>query len=152
MRCASFAGLRAKRAWAGSQSLIPAAIQAIGVGLVVAGCASSQAAYDNRSNVGAPQQVAIAAPRKAELEADGLAVQAPPRVHKRLEPDDPSEPFSPNYGPKPIQQEPVKAPRRPQGRADAAPVILRSRVTPMSPEEAERIVARAMVAHEMRNP
>ena len=154
MRCSSFAGSRALRACAGLRSFMPAVMQAIGVGLIVAGCASSQAAYDSRSNVGAgaAQRVAMAVPKKVEIEDDGLAVQAPPVVRKRLEPDDPSEPFSPNYGPGPVEQEPVKAPARPQVRADAGPVILRSRVTPMSSEEAARIIARAMVAHEVRNP
>ena len=75
----------------------------IGVGLLVSACASSHAAYDGHSNVGGPRsnQVAVSAPRPVELEGDGLAVQAPPRIREHGEPDDPSEPFSPNYGPAP---------------------------------------------------
>ncbi len=33
-----------------------------------------------------------------EYEADGIEAQTPPRRRAQAEPDDPSEPFSPNYG------------------------------------------------------
>ena len=48
-------------------------------------------------------QVAAATPRE-ELEDDGLPVQRPPLLQRRRLPDDPSEPFSPNYGNAPPRQ------------------------------------------------
>lgn len=151
MRCYGFAALRA--GWARgemSRSVLPIA-KVVGIGLLLGGCASSHASYTTPSNVGmqpAPQ-VAIVAP-KVEVEDDGLAVQAPPRVRKQLEPDDPSEPFSPNYGPSPEPGEPAATPVRRQQRADIRPLRFRSRVTPMTHREAENVVVRAMIAHEMR--
>ncbi|MGI9479586.1 MAG: hypothetical protein ACR2PI_22980 [Hyphomicrobiaceae bacterium] len=137
-------------------------VNVIGIGLLVSACASSHAAYNDYSHVGAhvgtprSAQVAVATPPPVELEDDGLAVQAPPRLQKNPEPDDPSEPFSPNYGPAP---DGVTAPRAPatmpiegQRRARKRPVIIRSRTTPMSPAEVQAIMVQAMVAHERRNP
>ena len=130
----------------------------IGVGLLVSACASSHAAYDGYSNVGGPRpaEVAVSAPRSIELEDDGLAVQAPPRVRKHAEPDDPSEPFSPNYGPAPQDvpdgAEPVSTPAGPLRAAQRQPLHYRSRTTPMSPVEVETILVQAMIAHERRNP
>ena len=62
----------------------------IGVG----GCASTQAPSYVAQN-SAPRVVAQAAPT---TEDDGLPAQAPPPAYIRQLPDDPSEPFSPNYG------------------------------------------------------
>ena len=108
------------RSW---RRVLPIA-KVVGAGLLVSACASSQAAYEAPSNVGMayPGQVAVAAPPKVELEDDGLAVQAPPYVRKRVEPDDPSEPFSPNYGPAPENdappRKPVKAAPQRQAQSD----------------------------------
>jgi hypothetical protein len=67
------------------------------VPVLLAGCASTSS-YDRASNVGAPRQVA-AAPPPVEIEDDGLPAQTPPLLRQyRPEPDDPSEPYSPNYG------------------------------------------------------
>ena len=126
-------------------------------GLLVSACANSQAAYDQPSNMGGhgmPQVAVVAAP-KVELEADGLAVQAPPFKRKRVEPDDPSEPFSRNYGPAPEGTEPAEpasVPVEPPRQAGVAPPILRSRITALSPSEQDAIVARAMAEHERRYP
>ena len=48
-----------------------------------------------------------------ELEDDGLPPQVPPPVNRKREPDDPREPYSPNYG------NPAPAPQR---AAFAAPI------------------------------
>ena len=129
----------------------------IGVGLLASACASSHAGYNDYAQVGAPQgpQVAVAPP-PVELEDDGFAVQAPPRVRKNPEPDDPSEPFSPNYGPEPDgatdqRQAPVPRAKR-QRHAQKRALHIRSRTTPMTPAEAQAIIVQAMIAHERRNP
>lgn len=68
----------------------------------VAGCATDQdyrreAAYArDAAAVRGPMSHARAA--EPELEDDGLPSQVPPPANRRLEPDDPREPFSPNYG------------------------------------------------------
>ena len=134
----------------------------IGVGLLVSACASSHASYDGYSNVGGPwpAQVAMSAPQPIELEDDGLAVQAPPQARKNTEPDDPSEPFSPNYGPAPAgvpdEVEPASTRAAALRAAERQLLQYRSRTTPqrppMSPAEVEAILVQAMIAHERRNP
>jgi hypothetical protein len=69
---------------------------------VAAGCASDNArqrqayAYPGMTHV-APPVPRQPAPR-VEVEDDGLPAQAPPMRKRGHEPDDPTEPFSPNYG------------------------------------------------------
>ncbi|SFV28123.1 hypothetical protein [Hyphomicrobium facile] len=63
----------------------------------VAGCATDNEAY----YAGSPPPAYVAqAPtvQTVQMEADGLPVQAAPSVRIRAMPDDPNEPFSPNYG------------------------------------------------------
>ena len=67
---------------------------ALALALAVGACASGQADRAPPSSVAGP--IAHAAP--AELEDDGLPAQTPPTYRAATEPDDPSEPFSPNYG------------------------------------------------------
>ena len=130
----------------------------IGAGLLASACASSYASYDRPSNVGAQvgTQVAVAVPPVVEIEADGLAVQAPPRIRKHAEPDDPREPFSPNYGPAPDMapdaSEPASTPVVPRREARQPALQYRSRTTRMSPDEVQAIIVQAMIAHERRNP
>lgn len=50
----------------------------------------------------------VGAGRTVEIEDDGLEVQRPPRRRAEQLPDDPSEPFSPNYGT--VPQETAEAP------------------------------------------
>lgn len=46
-----------------------------------------------------------------EMEADGIEGQRPPRRRRNAAPDDPSEPFSPNYGSvRPNEVAPVQSP------------------------------------------
>lgn len=75
--------------------------------LVEAGCAADNNAY----NAGAPVTVAYARPAPGvEIEDDGLPSQAPPAADIRQMPDDPSEPYSRNYGgpnPAAIDRKPV---------------------------------------------
>lgn len=66
------------------------------------------------------------------VEDDGLPAQVPPPAAIRQAPDDPSEPYSRNYGP--------SSPRRP------GPSVR------LSEAEADALMARAIAAHEMRRP
>ena len=76
--------------------------------LALAGCATDNNTY-NAAYAGSPP--AYVAERPAvEMEADGMPAQAAPAVRIRSLPDDPSEPFSPNYGgsnPANVRAEPV---------------------------------------------
>ena len=81
--------------------------------LVLAGCAPSTAFTPAAWNGGGPQTpVADAGRLRVEMEADGLPAQAPPLRREPSAPDDPSEPFSPNYGPRPTTAPAMKAASR----------------------------------------
>lgn len=84
----------------------PSAASAVRVLLLLttaalAGCATSQArTYDPPTRVSASARYE-GPPNGApavEMEDDGLPVQPPPVARQGREPDDPSEPYSPNYG------------------------------------------------------
>lgn len=72
---------------------------ALAFALAAAGCAETRNTYNSDySRMAPPQQVVQA--ERVELEEDGLPAQLPPplRAGKPEVPDDPSEPYSPNYG------------------------------------------------------
>lgn len=60
--------------------------------ILLTGCAS-QSQYEEGSWYGDP---------RVAMEDDGLPAQTPPLRRTKTGPDDPSEPFSPNYGPPPL--------------------------------------------------
>lgn len=68
--------------------------------LALGGCATSQArSYEPATRVSSfPPNVAGPHGATIEMEDDGIPVQPPPVASRSHEPDDPSEPFSPNYG------------------------------------------------------
>ena len=72
---------------------------------LLAGCAS-QSEYDQGSWYGASQYA---------MEADGMPAQIPPLRRTKMEQVDPTEPFSPNYGPptSPVQEEMEPKPMAP---------------------------------------
>jgi hypothetical protein len=82
---------------------------ALGATLLAGGCASDQE-YREYANAHERQAYYVTGPHGAqggparqrsvevELEDDGLPSQAAPPLDRRREPDDPREPFSPNYG------------------------------------------------------
>ncbi len=126
-------------------------------GLSVGACAQSRSGYGDQYHVGArPADVAIVQPPKVLLEDDGQPLQPPPRSRREIEPDDPSEPYSPNYGPS--GGEPPRTPVGAEQPRQAGlarppyhrPVIISSRT--LTDSEAEAVIARAMVAHEQRYP
>jgi len=49
------------------------------------------------------------APAPVDLENDGREAQRPPAVRMFPQPDDPTQPFSPNYGEVPLPQSPDDA-------------------------------------------
>lgn len=64
------------------------------VPISAAGCATDNQAY----YAGSPPPAYVAQAPTVQMEADGLPVQAAPSTRIRAMPDDPNEPFSPNYG------------------------------------------------------
>jgi hypothetical protein len=92
-----------------------ARIAVAAVALSVAGCATDEEFRREREaymrHVQAQQQAMAPRVREPELEADGLPSQVAPPVNRRRDADDPSEPFSPNYG-KPNSGSPGAGPQR----------------------------------------
>jgi hypothetical protein len=89
----------------------------------VGGCAhETQAPYSQTSWYAGGPKAPPPAPVPVDMEDDGRPAQLPPRVAVARAPDDPSEPWSPNYGgpaSRP-QQSPVAARPMPQGHQRVA--------------------------------
>lgn len=152
MRCLRPAGIRRGRLAVETARL--GVVATIVSALALAGCAASQQTKDYQSYSGAPypgdppRRVAIAKPPAAPvIEGDGLPTQAAPMLRPNREPDDPSEPFSPNYGPPPasVTREAPRPPAQPK-----QPVAAPMRRAAITEAEADAIVAQAIVAHEVR--
>jgi hypothetical protein len=106
---------------------------------------------------------------KVEIEEDGKPAQAPPVRRMRPEEDDPSQPWSPNYGKPPSEWQrpaaPAPLPRTawPQpietsiktaavdGTSRVAPAPARPS-RPLGQAEADALVTRAIQNHEIRRP
>lgn len=73
-----------------------ALIAVLAAALAQAGCAADHTVYSDDEGVAAAAYAA-AAP-SAEVEDDGMPAQAAPSARIRQMPDDPSQPFSRNYG------------------------------------------------------
>ena len=89
--------------------------------LASGGCSSSGRMHQQAWSAAheQPQRVAAEASRKPDLEDDGVEAQVPPSPAIRLAPDDPSEPFSPNYG-HPASA-PAAAPSKPASQPQTPP-------------------------------
>ena len=80
---------------------------------------------------------------KVEVEDDGVPVQSPPVRRARSEPDDPNEPFSPNYG--------AARPTVTVRKADVRPLASQATTTGYdSTFDEDGIIAHAIAAHEAR--
>jgi hypothetical protein len=113
-------GLGPLLAWLGPVGL------AMGLAVALSGCATSSA--------GEPSGLRSHAPTaRVEIEDDGLPAQIAPSAAIRNDPDDPSQPFSRNYG------------LPPAARLSGPP-------TRLSGAEEEALIARAIAEHEMRRP
>ncbi len=155
----------------------------IALATLLSACANTGAPPYAQSYAGGPQhyagepqqKVAIVTPRpKLKLEDDGLPQQAPPRRRFGQEPDNPTEPYSPNYGAPPVAaEEPAPPASTFQRRAFLAPpphasapssyprqptrhnVRVHKNEMPsgsFSNAKAERLIAQAIAKHEMYNP
>ena len=139
MRCSRASWREASRRW------LPRSLMAISA-LMLTACAQSQS-YQYQSNVGADaptDQVAVASPPRVVIERDGLPGQHPPRFQRSPAADDPTEPFSPNYGPPP----------RPDSQWGDPPAVRRSKVVHQAKfdaRKAQAIIARAVAMHELRS-
>ena len=136
--------------WPFNPIVIAARACVIGVACFASGCAASK----SPSYVAGPMQTrphvqqAAAVPVPSETEADGKPAQVPGR-QMRPEEDDPSEPWSSNYG-KGVNPRPPRAPARTIDALAPAPRLASPRVQ-MSAADEDMIIARAISAHEMRN-
>ena len=88
---------------------------ALGLALCAAGCASDQERREEAHGYGqyAHSMRGPVPPQRTsepEVEDDGLPSQLPPPVKRTGEPDDPNEPYSPNYGGPARRAEAVIAP------------------------------------------
>jgi hypothetical protein len=130
-----------------------------GVGLT--GCATSQQPPQYAGVYQPPAPIPQAGPdRKADVEADGRPAQLPPARRPLPEEDDPSQPWSPNYGRPPgTYQRPVAPPARSAAvRAPQPQPVPQVQTTAALPErtlraaEADAVILRAIQAHEVRKP
>ncbi len=118
---------------------VPLAIRfaVLGCALLLTGCASKQAA--------APQvEVAPARVARVEIEDDGLPAQLAPR-NRRPGADDPTQPWSPNYG--------TDAPTEKRRAAAVVPPSRQAAVAPPQPIDNEAALAAArQVLKRMQQP
>ncbi len=132
-------------------SSVAARICVIGVAGIVAGCASDKHPQYVRGP--APHMVVEPAPvhaAKVQMEDDGKPAQEPGR-RIRPEEDDPTQPWSSNYG-KGVTPKPIKTPPRLIEAEAPLGVPLKREQNPirLSDVDADQIMARAIAAHEMR--
>lgn len=105
------------------------------------GCASAGANSHSTQNAVAAPPTAVA--QAVEVEDDGLPAQTPPLQRAEQQPDDPAEPYSPNYGgPSPIPRRAIdsdpagKSPdQRPVIPADLPPDFRKQLVTALAQDE-----------------
>ncbi len=126
----------------------------IGSAVVASGCAANQSPnYAGAYN--SPVQPVNERQWKVEIEEDGKPAQLPPVRRMRPEEDDPTQPWSPNYGrgagsilPSPVPSEPrIVWPKPIETSVRIAPSS-----RPLAEAEADALIARAVNAHEIRRP
>jgi hypothetical protein len=115
-----------------SRRLVPVLVA--GVSLIAAGCASSSTQNRTYAQVGMASYDRLG--KKPEIEDDGLPAQIAPARRQRTEPDDPREPFSPNYGSR--------------VSAVSAPAVAEWSRTVTARFDEDAVIQRAILAHEQR--
>lgn len=155
-RLRGFAPLRSRLAHPRLRRLVRfLAFGLIGAGL--SGCATHSAPNYAGAPQAAPQNVAERQ-WKVEIEDDGKPAQAPPVRRMRPEEDDPTQPWSPNYGKPPSAWQKPAAPATPRTawpQPIDASVTVASRTQPsrtLNAAEADSVVLRAIQNHEVRRP
>lgn len=132
--------------------LVAARLSVIGATLAVSACAStSERRYAGAYQPAAAQPVAER-PWKTEIEEDGKPAQVPPIRRARPEEDDPSQPWSPNYGERNPQPPAVRTPHQAWPKPIETSIRTSEAKRPLSEAEAEIVMARAINAHENRRP
>ena len=113
------------RSWA-----FPGRLFAVVLPALVAGGCAEQSHYSQANwYAGGPRpQQAAAVPIPVELEDDGRPSQLPPRVQARALPDDPTQPWSPNYGgpstqPQPAPVQPSPSPQHADAQQSDTPPV-----------------------------
>lgn len=91
-----------------------------------------------------PYRVAGATNAKPDLEGDGQEAQVPPLKKPRAEPDDPSEPYSPNYGSQPPVRRADPQPRSHPGATVALGPAVRGPIPVDLPPDFRRRLASAL--------
>ncbi len=144
--------------------------------LLVGGCAQHRYAASHVTGPAKAEHVASVRKPRVQFEDDGLPVQSPPLRASLGQDDDPTEPFSPNYGSIPIDdladddgkntaiadanagrdtgshhnrgQQPVMAGNATVPKVRVSPLSPPKRTEPgLSDSEAARLIARAKRAH-----
>jgi hypothetical protein len=143
---------------------VAARLSVIGLAIVASGCATNQRpSYVN----GPSSQISgqkVASVAKEDLEDDGKPAQAPPLRRALPEEDDPSQPWSPNYGGpnsssgSPSGQPSTNSPRpAPKSRPKSYDALVRpddggvQRSAQLTRAQQDDVITRAISAHEMRN-
>lgn len=132
---------------------VSTAVPAMRLGVIVlsllaGGCAASTTA-PSRVAGPTPREPAVKA-MKIEVEDDGLPSQLAPR-HRRPMPDEPAEPWSPNYGSSraaALNTERLAA--KLDAEAARVPAPARSVAPHARPIDADDIIRRAIAEHEIR--
>lgn len=130
--------------------VVAARLSVIGLIVVAGGCASNHTGRGSPSHVAGPPPGQGPAVARVEMEDDGMPAQLAPR-HPRPVQDDPSEPWSPNYGAKslPRVSERGEAPV-PPGLRGAPAMPQRPPITRVTEVDEDAIIRRAIAEHEMR--
>jgi hypothetical protein len=136
------------------RSSVAARVCVVGLAAVASGCATQQP--PSYAGVANPHVRPVTErPWKVEIEEDGKPAQLPPVRRMRPEEDDPSQPWSPNYGRGSSTSPPATAPVEPR-TAWPKPIAttLRTASTPraLADADADALIARAVNAHELRRP
>jgi hypothetical protein len=138
-------------------TLVAARLGVIGLTAVVSGCAANHAPSYVNGPQATVQAQRLASVAKEDLEDDGKPAQVPPLLRAVPAEDDPSQPWSPNYGGPtatpgaPSHHTPRVAPKSRAKTYDASADPTTTASVHMTRAEEDYIIARAISAHEMRN-
>jgi hypothetical protein len=113
---------RVRRAVSAWPKAVPVCL--VAAGLALSACSSRPQSHQvSWSAAGEPQGAPmVQVRREAEVEDDGMEAQVAPPPSIRLAPDDPKEPWSPNYGARPADSPPAPA-VKPAGPPALRPTI-----------------------------